>query len=162
LQLLDDLTPPAVAHEKTDTFREQVEYSNQLKCRLAGARKSGAYEVRKVERELGKIADAESGVVIDLYLSYRATSSRSDMVALVEKMAPPLAETVLVREQLGLALNRLKRRDEAEAVLTKLIEERGPQQRDARHPWPRLQGPLGGRHEVSGCCSGSRISGAGD
>jgi len=65
------------------------------------------------------------GSVIDLFLSYRATSSWQDMVSLVEKMAPPLAETVLVREQLALALNRLGRRDEAEDVLTKLIEERG-------------------------------------
>lgn len=125
-QLLDDLKAPAVAHEKTDAFREQVEYSNQLKSRLAAARKISVDELRNVEQDLGRIADVESGVVIDLYLSYRATSSWHDMVALVAKMARPLAETVLVREQLGLALNRLKRRDEAESVLTKLIEERGP------------------------------------
>jgi hypothetical protein len=125
-QLLDDLQAPAVAHAKTDTFREQVEYSNQLKGKLAIARKTGAGAVRNIERDLGKIADVESGVVIDLFLSYRATSAWHEMFSLVEKMAQPLAETVLVREQLGLALNRLKRRDEAEAVLTKLIEERGP------------------------------------
>ena len=124
-QLLNDLPVPAVAHEKTDTFREQVEYSNEIKSRLRTARTQGVDAVRKVEEELGRIADAESGVVIDLFLSYRARSAWADMVALVEKMAPPLRETVMVREQLGLAMNRLKRRDEAEAVLTKLIEERG-------------------------------------
>jgi MAP3K TRAFs-binding domain len=37
----------------------------------------------------------------------------------------PLANTTLVREQLGLALNRLGRRDEAERVLLNLIEDRG-------------------------------------
>jgi len=125
-QLLDDLQAPTVAHEKTDTFRERVEYSNQLKSQLAAARRQGADAVRSVEKGLGKIADVESGVVIDLFLSYRARSAWQDMVALVEKMALPLAETVLVREQLALALNRLKRREEAEAVLTRLIEERGP------------------------------------
>jgi hypothetical protein len=125
-QLLDDVKEPVVAHEKTDTFREQVEYSNQLKLRLATARRDGAKAVRTVEETLGKIADVESGVVIDLFLSYRATSAWQDMVALVEKMASPLAETVLVREQLGLALNRLKRHNEAEVVLTRLIQERGP------------------------------------
>jgi len=114
-----------VPHEKTDVFREQVEYSNQLKRKLALARKQGADAVRKVERETGSIADAESGVVIDLFLSYRATSSWADMLALAAKMAPPLAQTVMVREQLALAFNRLKRRDEAEAVLTALIQERG-------------------------------------
>jgi tetratricopeptide (TPR) repeat protein len=125
-QLLDDIQPPVVAHEKTDTFREQVQYSNQLKAQLLTARKDGAEAVRSIEKGLGKISDVESGVVIDLFLSYRATSAWQDMVSLVEKMAPPLAETVLVREQLALALNRLSRREAAESVLTKLIEERGP------------------------------------
>jgi tetratricopeptide (TPR) repeat protein len=41
-------------------------------------------------------------------------------------MPRPLAKTPLVREQLGLALNRLQRRDEAERVLLTLIEQRGP------------------------------------
>jgi MAP3K TRAFs-binding domain len=125
-QLLDDLQAPAVAHEKTDTFREQVEYSNQLKGKLAIARKTNVEAVKSVESDLGSVADVESGVVIDLFLSYRAVSAWQEMVSLVDKMTPPLKETVLVREQLGLALNRLKRRDEAEEVLTKLIAERGP------------------------------------
>jgi len=125
-ELLDNVEASVIAHAKTDTFREQVEYSNQLKGRLAIARKAGADAVRNIERDLDKIGNVESGIVIDLFLSYRATSAWQEMVALVGKMAPPLAETVLVREQLGLALNRLKRRDEAESVLTKLIEERGP------------------------------------
>lgn len=125
-QLLDDIQPPVVAHEKTDTFREEVEYSKQLKDQLSAARSAGAEAVREFEKSLENIADVESGVAIDLFLSYRATSAWQDMVSLVKKMAPPLAETVLVREQLAFALNRLGRRDEAENVLTKLIEERGP------------------------------------
>ena len=124
-QLLDDLPEPVVAHEKTDTFREQVEYSNEIKGRLKAARSQGGDAVRKVEEELGEIANVESGVVVDLLLSYRATSAWAEMVDLAGKMARPLAGTVMVREQVGLALNRLKRRDEAEAVLTKLMEERG-------------------------------------
>ena len=125
-QLVEGLQAPTVAHEKTDTFREQVQYSNKIKKTLAAARKQGRDAVRSIEKNLGTIADVESGVVIDLLLSYRATSAWQEMVELVERMPPPLAETVMVREQLGFALNRLKRRDEAEQVLTKLIEERGP------------------------------------
>ena len=40
-------------------------------------------------------------------------------------MPPVLASQTLVREQYGFALNREKRRDEAEAVLTELIATRG-------------------------------------
>ena len=41
-------------------------------------------------------------------------------------MPRPLATSTLVQEQLGFALNRLGRRDEAEDVLRVLIESRGP------------------------------------
>jgi tetratricopeptide (TPR) repeat protein len=126
-QLLDYVQAPDLAHEKTDVFRKQVVYSNAIKNELAAARSTKTTDaVSAVEQELGRIADQESGIVVDLYLSYRAVEAWEDMVALVTKMAPPLAATVMVREQLGLALNRLGRRDEAERVLNQLIEERGP------------------------------------
>ena len=125
-QLLDGVREPVLEHMKTDVFRDQVEYSNKWKDALAVARKQNLDAVRAVERELGNIADLESGIAIDLFLSYRAVSAWAEMVALVKKMSPFFAQSVMVREQYGLALNRLKRRDEAETVLTKLIEERGP------------------------------------
>jgi len=48
------------------------------------------------------------------------------MIALVPKMSPALATTVMVQEQLGLALNRAGRGEEAERVLLELIARRGP------------------------------------
>ncbi len=125
-QLVEGLQPGTIPHERTDAFRDQVQYSNDLKSKLRVAKKQGKDAVKAVEKELGDIADTESGVVIDLLLSYRGTSSWQEMVDLVQKMTPPLAATVMVREQLGFALNRLKRRDEAEEVLTSLVTERGP------------------------------------
>jgi tetratricopeptide (TPR) repeat protein len=126
-QLLDYVQAPDLAHEKADALREQVTYSNGIKDELAAARsKKNAGAVRTVERKLGKVADQESGIVVDLYLSYRAVEAWENMVDLVAQMAPPLAATVMIREQLGLALNRLGKRDEAERVLTRLVDERGP------------------------------------
>lgn len=117
---------PQINRLKTDVFREQVQYSATWKQRLARARNDGAEAVRAAERELGDLRDVESGILIDLFLSYRAVRAYQEMVSLVERMPRPLAKTPLVREQLGLALNRLGRRDEAEQVLMTLIEERGP------------------------------------
>jgi tetratricopeptide (TPR) repeat protein len=127
-QLIDDLPVPDLEHLKTDVFRDQVEYSEQVKLKLADARRSPqkADAVRAVEKDLGEITDLDTGVAIDLMLSYRAVSAWEDMVELIQKFSGPLAQTVMVREQLGLALNRLKRREEAQQVLLKLIEERGP------------------------------------
>lgn len=123
-QLVEDY--PNISHTKTDVFREQVRYSAEQKAKLAVARKQGLDSVRAVGKELEPIAEKESGLVIDLFLSYRAVKGWEEMVALAGKMARPLAETVLVQEQLAMALNRLGQSDEAERVLTELIEKRGP------------------------------------
>ncbi|MDF0674757.1 MAG: TRAFs-binding domain-containing protein [Nitrospira sp.] len=126
-QLIDGF--PDIQRLKTDVFRDRVEYARQLKERLANARESGWEALKVIETELveapGGLADAEGGVVIDLYLSYRAIKAWDAMIALADKMSKPLAATPLVREQLGLALNRAGRGDEAESVLLELITRRG-------------------------------------
>ncbi|APW61512.1 TRAFs-binding domain-containing protein [Paludisphaera borealis] len=123
-ELLDDY--PGLAHTKTDVFREQVRSSEERKAGIAAARGQGLDALRSVEASLGPLADTGSAVVIDLFLSYRAVSAWQPMVDLAGRMPRPLAETVMVQEQLGLALNRLGRGAEAEVVLKNLIEKRGP------------------------------------
>lgn len=117
---------PDIKRLKTDVFRDRVQYSTTLRQKLAQARAGGIAAVRSVEQELGSVHDAEAGVVIDLFLSYRAVKGWGDMVALVQKMSAPLAATVMVQEQLGLALNRAGRGAEAEQVLLDLLANRGP------------------------------------
>lgn len=120
---------PDIQRLKTDVFRDRVNYSEQIKQTLANARKQGLEAVSAVERDLtqnAKVADIESGIVIDLFLSYRAVRGWQEMINLVTKMSPPLAATVMVQEQLGLALNRAGRSDEAETVLLDVIAKRGP------------------------------------
>ena len=123
-QLIDNY--PDIDHTKTDVFREQVHYSSETRTRLATARKEGIGKLREIENELAPIRDQESGVVIDLFLSFRALKAWDDMISLVGKMHAPLAATVMVREQQALALNRAGRSEEAERVLLELIDQRGP------------------------------------
>lgn len=123
-QLMKDY--PAIDHTKTDVFRDQVQYNAAIKDRLAQARQTGVAALRALEQELSPIEDVEAGVVIDLFLSYRAVKSWDDMITLVQKMSPPLAATVMVQEQLALALNRAGRGEEAERALLDLLAKRGP------------------------------------
>ena len=118
--LVDGLPAAQLDREKTDVFRDQVRYSTEAKERLAQARGQGVASLEALERELEPIADVESGIVVDLYLSYRAVEAYPEMIALVERMSAPLASTALVQEQLGFALNRDKQRDRAERVLKDL------------------------------------------
>jgi MAP3K TRAFs-binding domain len=117
---------PDIQRLKTDVFRERVAYSNRIKERLAAARRRDLDAVRAVETELGDVASQESGVVIDLFLSYRAVKAWEAMIDLASRMPPPLSATVLVQEQLALALNRAGRGEEAERILTDLLQKRGP------------------------------------
>lgn len=125
--LVDGYPHHEIDHARTDVFRDQVRYAEAQKQRLAAARKEKTAEaLRDIESSLGNLAKIETGVIIDLFLSYRSVKAWKDMVELVDKMPKPLATTVMVREQLALALNRDGQGDKAEKVLCDLIEERGP------------------------------------
>ena len=124
-QLVQDWPRPDIARLKTDTFRDQIEYSRRYKEMLAKARTEGTpAAVQRIEQDLN-VRDVDPAIVVDLFLSYRSVSAFEQMVSLVEKMPTELARTVMIREQLGFALNRLKRRDEAERVLLDVIEKNG-------------------------------------
>lgn len=128
-QLIDDLPTPQIDRLKTDLFREEAAYSVKVKQRLADARDKGkdsAGALRAVQRELGPLTDVEAGVLVDLLLSYRAAKAWRDMIAIVDAMPVVVARTVLVREQLGFALNRAGRSEDAARVLEQVIEDHGP------------------------------------
>ena len=76
-------------------FRDQVRYSATWKERLARARAlgvEGLETIRAAERDLGDLRDVEAGILVDLYLSYRAVEGYEEMVSLVERMPRPLAK----------------------------------------------------------------------
>lgn len=125
-QLLDDIEPLRVSSDKTDLFRDQVECSEQVRRELAAARTGGKTAIDKVRKSLGSLDAVDSGVAIDIMLSYRAIREWVGMINFIGDMPEQLRRTVMVQEQLGLALNRASRHIEAESILNELIEQRGP------------------------------------
>jgi hypothetical protein len=122
-------------HEKTDIFRDYVAYSEERRKQLEAARKAkDVNELNRIREELRPFDTVEAGVIVDLYLSYRALSSWDEMISLYRDMPEVLKRTVLVREQLGFALNRrapkdpkhLEYRDEAVKILEEVIAQIGP------------------------------------
>jgi len=124
-QLVDGMAEQKIDREKTDVFREQINYSAAVKEKLAEARKKDVKAINGVKAGLGAVSDAEFGVVIDLLLSFRAVKAWNEMIRLVEEMSEPLANTVMVQEQYALALNRDNQGEKAERALLELIEKRG-------------------------------------
>jgi tetratricopeptide (TPR) repeat protein len=123
-QMVDNY--PNIQHEKTDVFRDQVEYARKQKEELATARRSGIDALRAFESKLGNLNEIEAGVLIDLFLSYRAVKGWKEMIALAEKLPKPVANTVMAQEQLALALNRDGQSEQAERLLLDLISRHGP------------------------------------
>jgi tetratricopeptide (TPR) repeat protein len=126
-QLLPDYPVPQIKHLKTDIFREQAEYAADTKAALANARDARDKEaVHAVEVSLGSdLGAVEAGILVDLFLSYRAVQDWQAMVTLYGRLPAELKRMVMLREQLGFALNRLGRRDEALRALEGVLTERG-------------------------------------
>lgn len=122
-QLLNGVQPVQVPHEKTEIFQRQFEEAAGRKAEFAGA--STLEELRACEGRLGSLEDDDAGVLVSLMLAYRDRKGWSEMVSLAKKMPAHLSQTILVREQYALALNRLGKRGEAEAVLLRLLRDRG-------------------------------------
>jgi tetratricopeptide (TPR) repeat protein len=59
-------------------------------------------------------------------LSYRALGVYEQMTHFIKLMPAHVQQTVMVQEQLGFALNRMGKKEEAVKVLEKVIEKNGP------------------------------------
>jgi tetratricopeptide (TPR) repeat protein len=126
-QLLKDYGAPDIARLKTDSFREKAEYSVGLKRALAEARERRDVEaIAEIERRLEPFDRSETGVLVDLYLSYRALQQWDRMIGLYERLPVVLQRSIMMREQLGFALNRRGEKQRALEILEGVVQEQGP------------------------------------
>ena len=139
-QLVGSWRPGPVARLKTDTFREQAQYNETVKRRLADVRAraksrdtraDAEKQLAAVREEIGELDKVDGGTAIDLMLTYRALSDWQGMIRVHADMPKALADQVLVQEQLGFALNRSAKerpaaRDEALEVLGNVERRQGP------------------------------------
>jgi tetratricopeptide (TPR) repeat protein len=79
-----------------------------------------------VEKSLGSISDLEASVALDLLISYRAVSAHQEMIDLIGKLDRKLSQSVMVRQMLAFAQNKLGQWQEAEEILVKLVAVQGP------------------------------------
>jgi tetratricopeptide (TPR) repeat protein len=125
---LVDLPRPQLDHSKTDVFRALVEHSRKMRQHLTDATAKGAAglaEILAIRKTLGNLADVEAGVVMAIFLSLRAVEGFAEMVTFFDELPLPLQRNRIIREQLGMALNRSGRSNDAEKVLKEVIEEFG-------------------------------------
>ena len=107
----------SVAHEKTDIFRDRVNYDEKIKDALKYARaisdadenkqKSLRIEaIDKVVKDNGPPENIETAVLIDMMLSYRNVEAFQKMQSFIEQLPRYVFETIMVQEQYAFVLNR--------------------------------------------------------
>jgi tetratricopeptide (TPR) repeat protein len=114
--------PAVIAHLKTNTVQDAKDTTRQEE-EIREAKTTD--ELKTFEANLGTLDGVEAGILMKLFLAYRDKKAWQAMIDLAAAMPEPLARTVMVREQLALALNRAGESKKAEDVLTKLVKERG-------------------------------------
>ncbi|MDP9078856.1 MAG: DUF4071 domain-containing protein [Bacteroidota bacterium] len=129
-QLVDGIQfQNSVAHEKTDIFRDRVSYDQERKEQLATARDLPKSEkllrIQDIEASM-ELDNEETGVLIDLMLSYRSAGAWTDTVGYIERLPAHVRHTVMVQEQYGFALNRAGDPQKAIRVLEDVIKAHGP------------------------------------
>jgi hypothetical protein len=128
--LLTEYRAKDISRLKTDEFRRRVNYSEDLKQRLADARQRGGEPatdaLRELETQLVPLDSVESAVLIDLFLSYRTVSAWQEMIRLFEVLPFTLQRSTMLREQLAMAMNRLGQRTVALRILEDIEVAHGP------------------------------------
>lgn len=147
----------SVAHEKTDVFREKVNYDEVIKKELAYARniydgksnvlKTQSIEaINKVVEKYKPIENIETAVLIDIMISYRNIEAFNEMMNFIKELPRYVFETVMVQEQYAFVLNRNGGKakpidevliNEAETVLRKL-ETEGKASSESYGIWGRI------------------------
>jgi len=116
-----------VAHEKTDIFRDHVASSRLFKNRLDAAVRGGRQAVKELAADpaLQDLHLVEADIIVNLFLAHRSVGDFTAMADMYPRMPRHLKNTVMMREQYALALNRLGRGSEAEKELKDLIQQYG-------------------------------------
>ncbi|HVE82048.1 MAG TPA: TRAFs-binding domain-containing protein [Myxococcales bacterium] len=126
-QLLGHLPRSEVSNEKTHLFQKQVKYAAEAKRALALAcKQNSVVAVQGALRELSRLGEIDTGVLIGAVLSYRALRAWKVMLEFIETLPRELQATPMVQEQRAFALSRDGRGDEAEQVLNEILQTHGP------------------------------------
>lgn len=132
-QLLDGIEfKHSLSHEKVEMLREQVTHENSIRENLSEIISSKIPNeeklvgVQQLEKEFENKEDWTAGMTIDFMLAYRSAEGFSEMAAFIDSLPLHLKKNQVFQEQYGFALNRAGQKDKAIQVLSKLVEENGP------------------------------------
>lgn len=121
-------------HEVTDAFRERVtrdkefqELLDEAKSKLSNRERCIA--LQEIQKGLGDLKKVQVSILVDLMLSFRSVEAWDEVANLCEAFPDYFKKHILVRQQWAFSLNRRNKprdRDKAISLLTKIIEEYGP------------------------------------
>jgi len=147
----------SVAHEKTDVFRDRVDYDENIKKQLAYARNVYDADERKAKQLRIDAINAiiakyqppenmETAILVDIMISFRDVHAFDEMLAFIKSLPRYVFKTVMMQEQYAFVLNRNAGKKipadevmitEAETVL-KELENSGKASSETYGIWGRI------------------------
>jgi tetratricopeptide (TPR) repeat protein len=127
--LLRESPPVDVARSLTvpsDALRMEVRDDEQLKRRIAEAKRLGADELYDIEEEIGDISQVSPEIALAFFEAYRARGAWRRQIDLAKKLPPSVLAAPRLQEQLALALNRAGEWERAEQIVQELLHRNGP------------------------------------
>ena len=127
-QLLDGMPRIEFDQSRMGTLRGRLDQLKNLQARLGAACRAGKVALQALAQDpaLSNLLDIDPGVVVDVFMSFGEVKAYQEMVDFHARMPAFLQRARRVQERLSLALMRLKKHDEAEHVLRRLLRESGP------------------------------------
>jgi tetratricopeptide (TPR) repeat protein len=131
-QLIQSFPGIQLKPEQTESFRKRLFHIESIHDNLNSLRNSSneesVGEVRGVEKNIGDFSAASYELLIDLLLTYRDIQSWDDMIRIIGLYPPSIKESIIVQEQLALALNRRNAgndRERAIEILNSIVDNYG-------------------------------------
>jgi tetratricopeptide (TPR) repeat protein len=123
--LLPDVPRLDIDHAKSDALRQRAAFSEAMQARLRAAVQEGKRAVLQLAQEpaFADLADVDSSLMFDLFISLRDVEAHPEMIALYRRMPLSLQRAARVREEYALALQRSDQRQEAIQTLKALLQE---------------------------------------
>ncbi|PTL39090.1 TRAFs-binding domain-containing protein [Alkalicoccus saliphilus] len=131
-QLINGFPGINLDYKQAESFRENLFKIESLHEKLADLRHSNdpqlIEKINEIEESVGHFDSSSYELLYDLLMSYRSVESWDDMIRLAESLPSRVGESIKVKEQLSLALNRRNKnedRSKAIRILNSIIDNYG-------------------------------------
>jgi hypothetical protein len=107
--------------------KEKKGISTEEKAKVLESQGELVKKIRQIEEELGDTLAYNYDLLYALLSAYKSVNSFADITRMLKPLVEgPFKDNIFIKQQLGLAYNKTKEREEAERILKTITDQYGP------------------------------------